>query len=114
MKFNFIQTFIAIVISLLISYGLYSFNDGENKLLLTLGSFAFLAITLISIIGVDYKYSRRTTNIRVVSIIFFVIALISNLIFSFLNFNVPSYIIINGVLFMLFILILYSINKVKQ
>jgi len=40
--------------------------------------------------------------------------LISNLIFTFINFSVPSYVIINGILLLVFILIAYSINKAKQ
>ena len=114
MKLNFAQTIIAIAISLLIAYGLYSFHNSENKLLLSLGSFVFLATTLIMAIGVNFEESRTTTNIRVISGIFFAIAFISNLIFSFLRFSTPSYIIINGVLLLIFVLITYSVNKAKQ
>lgn len=114
MKINFVQTIIAIAVSLLISYGLYSFHDSENKILLSVGSFAFLTITLILTIGVSFERPRTTTNVRVVSGIFFAIALISNLVFTFLKFSIPSYIITNGILLLVFVLIAYSINKAKQ
>ena len=114
MKLNFVQTIIAIALSLLIAYGLYSFHDSENKMLLSLGSFIFLATTLIIAIGVNFEQSRTTTNIRVVSGIFFVIALISNLIFTFINFSIIGYVMINGILLLIFVLIVYSINKAKQ
>jgi len=114
MKVNFVQTIIAIAVSLLIAYGLYSFHDSENKILLSAGSFVFLAVTLILTIGTSFELPRTTTNVRVVSGIFFAIALISNLVFTFLNFSIPSYIIINGILLLVFILIAYSINKAKQ
>ena len=114
MKINFVQTIIAIVLSLLISYGLYSFHDSENKILLSLGSFIFLAVTLVITIGVNFEQSRTTTNVRVVSGIFFVIAFVSNLLFSFFTFSTPSYIITNGILLLIFVLISYSINKAKQ
>jgi len=65
-------------------------------------------------IGVNFEHSRTTTNIRVVSGIFFAVALISNLIFTFISFSVPSYIIVNGILLLVFILITYSINRAKQ
>ena len=93
---------------------LYSFHDSENKILLSAGSFVFLTTALLMTIGASFELPRTTTNIRVVSQIFFVIALISNLIFSFINFSVPSYCIINGILWLVFILIVYSINKAKQ
>ena len=114
MKINFVQTIIAIAVSLLIAYGLYSFHDSENKVLLSLGSFVFLATTLVITIGVNFEQSRTTTNVRVVSGIFFAIALASSLIFSFFMFSTPSYIITNGILLLIFVLIVYSINKAKQ
>ena len=114
MKVNFVQTIIAIAVSLLIAYGLYSFHDSENKILLSSGSFVFLMVTLIFAIGTSFELPRTTTNVRVVSGIFFAIALISNLIFTFINFSIPSYVIINGILLLVFILIAYSLNKAKQ
>lgn len=114
MKINFVQTIIAIAVGLLIAYGLYSFHDSENKILLSSGSFVFLATTLILTIGTSFELPRTTTNVRVVSGIFFAVALISNLIFTFVEFSVPSYVITNGILLLVFILIAYSINRAKQ
>lgn len=114
MKINLVQTIIAIAVSALIAYGLYSFHESENKILLSLGSFVFLATTLVLSIGTSFQLPRTTTNVRVVSGIFFAVALISNLIFTFIAFSVPSYVITNGILLLGFILIVYSINKAKQ
>ena len=113
MKINFVQTIIAIAVSLLIAYGFYSFHNSENKILLSAGSFVFLGITLFMTIGVSCHKSRTTINIRVVSGVYFAIAIISNLIFSFLIFSFPSYVITNGILLLLFILIAYSIYRAK-
>jgi hypothetical protein len=114
MKINFVQTAIAIAISLLIAYGLYTFYKGENALLLSGGSFLFLATTLVAAIGIDFEQSRTNVNIKVVSGIFFVIALIDNIAFSFFNFSTAGYIITNGILLLLFILIAYSVNRANQ
>lgn len=114
MKINFVQSIIAIAVSLLIAYGLYSFHSSENKILLSVGSFVFFATTLLLTIGTSFQLPRTTTNVRVVSGIFFVVALISNLVFTFITFSVPSYVITNGILLLVFILIAYSINKAKQ
>ncbi len=114
MKLNIVQTIVALGVSLLISYGLYNFNDSDNKILLSCGSFIFLAITLVITIGANFKLSRTTTNVRFVSGIFFMIALASNILFSFFHFSTPSYIITNGILLLLFILVIYSLYKVKQ
>lgn len=114
MKINFVQTIIAIAVSALIAYGLYNFHNGENKMLLSIGSFVFLSVTLALSIGVNFEQSRTSTNIRVASGIFFAVALISNLIFNFLSFSKPSYVITNGILILIYILIAYSINRAKQ
>jgi ABC-type glycerol-3-phosphate transport system permease component len=114
MRLNFVKTILAIAISSLIAYGFYSFHNRENKILLSVVSFIFLAITLVFSIGISFELSRTTTNIRAVAGIFFLIALISNIIFSFMNFSIPFYVIINGILMLSFILIEYSINKAKQ
>jgi len=114
MKLNVVKTIIAIAVSVLIAYGLYSFHDSENKVLLSLGSFVFLGMTLVIAIGVNFEQPRTTTNIRVVSGIFFTIALISNLIFSSFTFSIPSYIITNGILLLIFVLTTYSLNKANQ
>jgi hypothetical protein len=111
MKIDFLRTGIAIAINLLFVYGLYNFHDGEMKILLCGGSFLLLSTTLISAIGINCKQPRATTNIRVVSGIFFTIALMCNIIFMCVNFSVPSYVIINGMLLLLFVLIIYSIDK---
>lgn len=114
MKINFVQTIIAIAVSSLIAYGFYSFCGNKNKALLTMGSFIFLATTLVITIGVNFEKSRTTSNVRVVSGIFFAIALMSNLVFSFFTFSTPSYVITNGILLLIYMLIAYSINKAKQ
>ncbi len=114
MKINLIQFVIALAISLLIAYGFYSFYESEQKTLLSVGSFVFLSITLILTIGTNFDSTRSTTNVRVFSGIFFLIGLISNLIFSFIDFSTAGYLITNGILLLVFILIAYSIQKAKQ
>lgn len=70
MKINFVQTTIAIAVSLLLAYGLYSFRDSENKILLSAGSFVFFAATLALTIGVSFELPRTTTNIKMVAGVF--------------------------------------------
>jgi hypothetical protein len=64
--------------------------------------------------GVNFKLPRTTTMVRTVSGIFFAIAILSNIVFSFTNFSEAMYIIVNGVLFLIFALIAYSVSKAKQ
>jgi hypothetical protein len=114
MKINFVTTIIALAISLLLAYGFYSFSDSDNKLLFCVGSFVFIAATLIMTIGVSLELPRTTANVRVVSGIFFTIALASNITFLFIKFSIPGYIITNGILLLIFLLLAYSVNRAKQ
>lgn len=114
MKVNFIKSVIALAISGLIAYGFYSFHNSENKLLLCLGAFLFTAVTTLMSIGISFGLPRTTTMVRTVSGIFFVVALLSSLIFSFTDFSKQLYIIVNGILFLIYVLVSYSISKAKQ
>jgi hypothetical protein len=114
MKINFVQSIIAIAISSLIAYGFYSFHQGTNSILLSAGSFVFLTSTLLFAIGASFELPRTTMNVKVVSGIFFLMGLISNLIFTFIVFSPPLYIISNGILLLVFILISYLIIKAQQ
>ena len=114
MKINFVKTAIGVVISLLIAYAFYSFGESENTLLLSGGSFAFLAVTMVLALGVRFEHPRTTTNLRTVSGIFFALALISNIVFAFFEFATPTYVIINGLLFLFFLLITYTVYRAKQ
>jgi hypothetical protein len=115
MKIDPIKSIIALSISALISYGLYNFHDSDNRMLLTIGSFLFIAITLLVSIGVSFGPERTSMVITSTSALFFIIALVSNIVFSFMSsFSEVPYIIINGILFLVFMLIVNSVAQAKQ
>jgi len=114
MKVKLVPAIVAVLLSALIAYGFWSFHSFENKILLAVGGFVFCAATLFCTFGINYELPRTTTNIRFLSITFFIIALVSNLIFCFVNFSVPLYVILNGILLLIYILIVYSIAKAKM
>jgi hypothetical protein len=66
---------------------------------------------LSGILAVSFDVRGGTGNYKIVSALFFTITLISNIIFNFLNFAMASYIIINGILFLLFVAIEYTTIK---
>lgn len=114
MKVDFIKTFIALGISALIAYAFYSIHKSENTNLLVFTSFAELFLCSFFVFALRFDLSRTTTNIRVVSSIFFIVFLILNIIFSFFALSKQSYIIVNGLVVLLGILIVYSLLKAKQ
>jgi hypothetical protein len=115
MKINFIYFLIALAISGLIAFGFYSFYEGDNKILLVTSSLIFLSLTLMLSLAVTIKdRTRVTVLVRTVSGIMFFVGLITNLIFSFFEFNKDWYIIIIGLILIIYSLVVYSLLKSKQ
>jgi hypothetical protein len=114
MKINFVPSLIALALGALIAYGLYSMSIDKHKLLIGVGSFVFMAISLIMVLGISFDKGGTNANVKSVSMIFFILALTSNITFSFVDFYIPVYIITNGCLLLLLILVSYFIVKAKQ
>jgi hypothetical protein len=115
MKVNIVYLIIGLAISALIAFGFYSFYEGNNKNLLVFGCMIFLSISLIFTVSIEIKNRTRITAlIRTVSGIMFFVGLLTNLIFSFTTFKPEWYIIILGLILMIYSLIFYSLIKSKQ
>ena len=98
----------------MITYGLTSFHHSENSQLLVFTSFVEFFFTSFFALGLRFELRRTTSNIRVVSSIYFIIFLITNIIFLYFGSLQQFYIIVNGLLILLGALIIYSISKAKQ
>ncbi len=114
MKLDFIKTLISLGVSALIAYGFHSFHHSENSQLLVITSFFELFLSSFFFLGLRFELNRTTTNVRVVSSIFFFVSLFENIAISFFAFSKQSYIIVNGLLILTGILIIYSLIKAKQ
>lgn len=114
MKLNPITTIIAMAISAIIAYCLYSWCKSDNQILLSIGGFLSLFVTFMFTIGVSFEQNRTTTNIRFLSGVFFAFAFISNMIFAFLQFSVPAYVLVNGILLLIWLLVVYGIKKANM
>ena len=115
MKANFFLSILSVLISALAGYGFYAANSGEQFcLLLAIGSGLCFAITLIGALGIKIEGRSGNINFRIVSIIFFSIFLLSNLIFGFAGVKIAPYIIINGILLLIFAIIEYGIVKSNE
>lgn len=114
MKVNAVTTIISVAISAIVAYCLYSWCKSDNQILLCIGGFISLALTMMFTIGVSFEQSRTTTNVRFLSGTFFVLALISNIIFAFVQFSSPAYILVNGLLLLIWLLLVYGIKKANM
>lgn len=115
MKVNFVPTLIAAAISLLIAYALYSFcKTDDAQTVIAIGGFVCSFLTLATCFGVRFEQGRTSANTAVLGGVFFVILLISHCIFAFTKFHTPLYVIVNGILLMVFILVVYAVAKARQ
>jgi hypothetical protein len=112
MRINFVMLFISLAIAALGAFGFYSGNSEETfQWLITIGSGVFIFVTLSGITSIGFNERGGTGNLRVLSMIFFILAIISNLAFCFITITTARYVIVHGILFLLYILIAYSIVK---
>jgi energy-converting hydrogenase Eha subunit E len=113
MKINPVNFLVAIALSALLAFGLWSF-DGELKNYVAVGAFTFLAGTLAPGIGVEFEFARRALNLRIVSLGFFVIGLVINSVFSLISLSSTAYTIVSTVAFLLYVLLANAIYSSKQ
>jgi phosphatidylserine synthase len=116
MKVNYVYGVIAVGICALLSYAVYTISKSMDRNVLTLCSFVAMIIPLFCAMGLKVEETERTNiNLKVLATVFFVLTLICNMIFAFcISFSMPLYIILNGLLVLIFVLIYYSIYRVKQ
>lgn len=114
MKVNMVFLLISLAIAALAGYGFFSWNSGDPfQLLITIGTGIMVFITLSGIIALQTISEKGSVgNIRALSVVFLIIFIISNIIFSIISLITPSsYIVINGILLLVYILIAYAINR---
>ena len=116
MRFDIINIVIACGISVLLAFACYSICDIEElRMLLTIVSFVMFLLFAVPSLGIKVEaYPRTSIFLKVTSITFWSIGVIANFVFSFFDFNKSAFIITNGVLLLVFILIYSSLYKVKQ
>lgn len=115
MKANIFLTGISVMLAALIGYLAYNISEGQdNDVLCGVGSSICFMATLIPTIGLQYESGRLGVNIRVFSVIFFVIFLISHFCFAGFGVKMPYYIICNGILLVIYLAIFYKMQGVKD
>lgn len=113
MKINPVNALIAVVLSALLAYALWSL-DGELKYYVAVGAFVFFVGTLLPLIGGSYENSRGTVNLRVVSAVFFVLGLLINGVFGVFSFSATAYIVSAAITFLIYVFIANAVYGAKQ
>lgn len=116
MKLNVIPCIIAMAVCAFIVFGMYTWCRMEElRLLVTIVSGISLLLTLGTTLGVSFPSSRTSINIKVTSGFFAGVVLITNIVFCCLScFSQPLYIILNGFLLLIWILVVYGITRANK
>lgn len=113
MKINVVPALLAVAVSALLAYGLYALGV-NHRLLLAIGGFICFFFTMAGAVALRFEQGRTSTNTAVLGWVFFLILVASHIIFAFIHFASPFYIIINGILLVAFIGTTYAVAKTKQ
>jgi hypothetical protein len=114
MKINKLTAFLSCILASLISFFFSYYVSGDNKIILALGSLLSLTGTLMGSMSISFEYGRTTILIRIISLIFFLAILISQIFFTlYSSFNFPIYILVTGGLFIIYFFAAYSISIFK-
>ena len=116
MKIQLVPSVLVFAASALIAYGFYSWCQQENMNLLVA---VFGGISLCLILGATFAVSmertRTTVNTRVLSGIFALLVLISNIVFCCVPaFSPISYVIVNGFILILWLSLYYAISRAMK
>ncbi len=115
MKTNTFLTCISIILACLIGYLTFNIAQGkEYDIIYGFGSTICFIATLLPTIGLQYKDSRSGTNIRVLSVLFFIVFLISHFCFAGFGIKMSYYIITNGIILVIYLALFYKLQGVKE
>lgn len=113
MKLNPVNFLIALGLSALIAFGLWSF-ESPLKNFIGAGAFVFLAATLIPFMGIEFESPRRAINLRLVCGLFFVAGLIINGGSVAFEPSPTLYVIANAIAVLLFVFLANAVYSAKQ
>ncbi|GAB1368104.1 hypothetical protein MASR1M42_06520 [Azonexus hydrophilus] len=113
MRLNPVNALIAVLLGAVLSYGLWSL-DGPLRNYVAAGSAIFFIATLLPLLLGGYASARRGVNLRVVSGVFFGIALGLNTLFAIFDLSATAYIVISAVLILVYLLLANAIFNARQ
>ena len=115
MRANIFLSIISLILAGLIGYWVFSNAKGQEQDTLCgiCSTVCFLA-TLIPALGLQYDSVRIGTNIRVLSGLFFISFLISHFCFANYGIKMPLYVILNGILLVIYLRVFYKISSAQE
>lgn len=115
MKINFFVAAICLIIAVLLGYLTYSIAHGDEcDVLCGITSGLCIFSALVPMLAIKSYDSKIKTNLNAVCSLFFFFFLSINICFASLGVVIPYYIILNGLLLLVMVLIIYKIITLKK
>lgn len=115
MKIDVVKGLISIAIGALLAYACYEICNYEAlKWVITLGAFITISVPAFMALGISSKQERSAVVLAILSWTILFVEIVANSIFVFFDFSVPLYVVVNGVMLLLYTCIYYSIYKKKM
>ena len=115
MKVDLVKSLVAVAFSALLAYACYEICDSERvRWVVTIGALLTIGIPSLLALGISVTLERSSVMLKALSSITFFIEIAMNGVFAFFDFNIPAYIIINGLILAVFALIYNSIYRTKM
>lgn len=112
MKVDILKGIIAVAISALLAYACYEVCDFERlQWFVAVGALLTLGTPLMFALGLSAKQERSSVMLKALSWTIFTVELLANGIFVFFDFSIPVYVIVNGLVLLLFLLVCNSIYR---
>lgn len=115
MKINYFLTAISVLMSALLGYLAFSVANGDefDTLCGFTSGICFLC-ALMPILGMKYDDSKIRINISIASSLFLMAFLVVNFCFAAVGVCLPYYLILNGLLLLILLLVVYKIVSIEK
>ena len=115
MKINIIPTLIVLTMSVLLAYLFFIMSDAGEQMpkALAISGFASTVICLEFGFGLSFKKAGRQVNNFAVSLLFFFLFVVEHCCFAVWGTDISWLVVATGLLLVLYLLLIYSINKIK-
>ena len=114
MKVDAFLTVISVLLALLLAYWTFNIAQGqENATVCGVCSVVCFMGTLVPLLAIKHESGRISTNIRVLSLVFFLLFVISHFCFAGFGVKMPYYIIVNGIILMIYLAIFYKMQSIN-
>lgn len=113
MKINSFLIVITILLTVMISYSVFSYSQEANMILSTVVSSVTYLSYLGGLLAVKFEYPKGQVLKTTTSLIFLFLNIFLTLVFLKINYSVPFFILINGSILLIYYSILYFFVKAK-